>query len=550
MLTTTQPGGPGFAPAFVGNGYLAGRQPAEGQGFAQVQLPDQVLPTQSQVHGFYAKAVPSTPPGLPPSTPIERRAALPAWSTLSYDDGSGRYSLSSGQVDAYRQSLDVRTGTLTTQVTLDLDGGPDRRPPLRRHARPGAPARGGGPAAAGAALQRTGHGHRPAGRPGGRAGRRPGHRAPTKTTQWVRLSSVGLGMTATVASTVVAPKGAAVAAGADDRLPQRRPGRHVPGQVRSDLLGHQGSRGGGERRLHRPVRDGGRGLEARGSASATTACEPAPTRRGPRSGGPTSSCPATPGCSGRCAPPSSPCSPACGTTRRGRPRRAACPRTATTATSSGTPRPGCTRPCSPPSRRSRRRACSTGSTGCRRRTGTRPRPAGPARGTRGRARSPAARTHRRGRTPACSRSTSARTSRWPCGSTGWPPATAGGWRPRRWPVLKGIAEFWVSRASRNSDGSYSINTVIPPDEYVEQVDDSVYTNVAARDALRFATQAAALVGPAAVADVGQGGRRAAGPVRPQPRHPPRIPGLSRRRGEAGRRDPAGLPVGEPAAGRR
>ena len=93
MLTTTQPGGPGFAPAFVGNGYLAGRQPAEGQGFAEVQLPDRTLPTQSQVHGFYAKAVPPTPPGLPPSTPIERRAALPAWSTLSYDDGSGRYSL-------------------------------------------------------------------------------------------------------------------------------------------------------------------------------------------------------------------------------------------------------------------------------------------------------------------------------------------------------------------------------------------------------------------------------------------------------------------------
>ncbi|HEX6755079.1 MAG TPA: hypothetical protein VF109_03940, partial [Mycobacteriales bacterium] len=66
VLTTTQPGGPGFAPAFVGNGYLAGRQPAEGQGFAQVQRPDRVLPTQSQVHGFFAKEVPFTPPGLPP----------------------------------------------------------------------------------------------------------------------------------------------------------------------------------------------------------------------------------------------------------------------------------------------------------------------------------------------------------------------------------------------------------------------------------------------------------------------------------------------------
>ena len=33
------------------------------------------------------------------------------------------------------------------------------------------------------------------------------------------------------------------------------------------------------------------------------------------------------------------------------------------------------------------------------------------------------------------------------GSTGWPPATAAGWRPRRWPVLKGIADFWATRAS-------------------------------------------------------------------------------------------------------
>jgi trehalose/maltose hydrolase-like predicted phosphorylase len=63
-----------------------------------------------------------------------------------------------------------------------------------------------------------------------------------------------------------------------------------------------------------------------------------------------------------------------------------------------------------------------------------------------------------------------------------------------WPVLAGVADYWASRASRDPDGSYHIRTVIPPDEYVEQVDDSVYTNVAARDALRFAGQAAALLG--------------------------------------------------------
>jgi trehalose/maltose hydrolase-like predicted phosphorylase len=63
-----------------------------------------------------------------------------------------------------------------------------------------------------------------------------------------------------------------------------------------------------------------------------------------------------------------------------------------------------------------------------------------------------------------------------------------------WPLLKGIADYYVSRSARNADGTYSIREVIPPDEYVEQVDDSVYTNVSARDALRFAAAAAQLLG--------------------------------------------------------
>ena len=79
VLTTTQPGGPGFAPAFVGNGYLAGRQPAEGQGFATVQLPDRALPTQSQVHGFYAKASarhPARPAAVDPDRAAGRAAGV------------------------------------------------------------------------------------------------------------------------------------------------------------------------------------------------------------------------------------------------------------------------------------------------------------------------------------------------------------------------------------------------------------------------------------------------------------------------------------------
>ena len=94
-----------MAPAFVGNGYLAGRQPFDGQGFAEVRLPGQAdpLPTQSEVHGLYALGIPSAPPGSPPQPPVERRAALPAWSTLSYNDGSGAYALSRGEVAGYRR---------------------------------------------------------------------------------------------------------------------------------------------------------------------------------------------------------------------------------------------------------------------------------------------------------------------------------------------------------------------------------------------------------------------------------------------------------------
>ena len=60
VLTTRHPGGPGMAPAFVGNGYLAGRQPFDGQGFAEIDLPGQTdpLPTQSEVHGLYALDLP------------------------------------------------------------------------------------------------------------------------------------------------------------------------------------------------------------------------------------------------------------------------------------------------------------------------------------------------------------------------------------------------------------------------------------------------------------------------------------------------------------
>ncbi|GAA2935348.1 discoidin domain-containing protein [Kitasatospora cinereorecta] len=65
---------------------------------------------------------------------------------------------------------------------------------------------------------------------------------------------------------------------------------------------------------------------------------------------------------------------------------------------------------------------------------------------------------------------------------------------RGWPLLKGIADFWRSRATANSDGSYSVKNVAGPDEYSNGVTDGVFTNAVAATALRNATRAAQLLG--------------------------------------------------------
>ncbi|MEU3710789.1 discoidin domain-containing protein [Streptomyces catenulae] len=72
-------------------------------------------------------------------------------------------------------------------------------------------------------------------------------------------------------------------------------------------------------------------------------------------------------------------------------------------------------------------------------------------------------------------------------------------RSRGWPVLKGIAEFWASRVTRNADGSYSVKNVAGPDEYSNGVDDGVFTNAGAATALRHALRVAAVLGEPAPA---------------------------------------------------
>ncbi|MET9657628.1 glycosyl hydrolase family 65 protein [Streptomyces sp. NPDC006510] len=71
---------------------------------------------------------------------------------------------------------------------------------------------------------------------------------------------------------------------------------------------------------------------------------------------------------------------------------------------------------------------------------------------------------------------------------------------RGWPLLEGIAEFWVSRATANDDGSYSVKEVAGPDEYSNGVTDGVFTNAVAATTLRNATRAARLLGHPAPAE--------------------------------------------------
>ncbi|MFJ3893584.1 glycosyl hydrolase family 65 protein [Streptomyces sp. NPDC090083] len=73
-------------------------------------------------------------------------------------------------------------------------------------------------------------------------------------------------------------------------------------------------------------------------------------------------------------------------------------------------------------------------------------------------------------------------------------------RTRGRPLLDGLARYWTSRATRNTDGSYSVKEVAGPDEYSNGVDDGVYTNAVAATALRAATDAARALGTTAPAD--------------------------------------------------
>jgi hypothetical protein len=60
-------------------------------------------------------------------------------------------------------------------------------------------------------------------------------------------------------------------------------------------------------------------------------------------------------------------------------------------------------------------------------------------------------------------------------------------------LVTGVADFWSSRATRRSDGTFGIYGVTGPDEYAVNVNNSVYTNAAAQLSLQFAVEACGLL---------------------------------------------------------
>jgi len=73
-------------------------------------------------------------------------------------------------------------------------------------------------------------------------------------------------------------------------------------------------------------------------------------------------------------------------------------------------------------------------------------------------------------------------------------------REKGWPILSETAEFWCSRVERNGPGKYDINNVVAADEWAENVNNNAFTNAAAKANLKFATEAAKVLGITAPAD--------------------------------------------------
>jgi trehalose/maltose hydrolase-like predicted phosphorylase len=107
-LTATSPGAKDYAPTFTGNGLLGVRVPPAGQGYAKG-----TVPAQSELAGFYAQ----------PKGDVQQRINTPTWSTLTFSDGGRAFAPKGSGTSGWRQTLDLRTGIVTTRATWKAPNG-------------------------------------------------------------------------------------------------------------------------------------------------------------------------------------------------------------------------------------------------------------------------------------------------------------------------------------------------------------------------------------------------------------------------------------------
>jgi trehalose/maltose hydrolase-like predicted phosphorylase len=97
-----------YAPTFTGNGLLGVRVPPAGQGYAPG-----TVPAQSELAGFYAQ----------PKGEVQQRINIPTWSTLTFADGGKAFDSKAAGGKGWRQTLDLRTGIVTTHATWKAPNG-------------------------------------------------------------------------------------------------------------------------------------------------------------------------------------------------------------------------------------------------------------------------------------------------------------------------------------------------------------------------------------------------------------------------------------------
>ncbi len=93
----------GYSPSYVGNGYVGTRIPAQGMGY----VAGATVPTTTIVSGVWEQTS---------SQDVVSAAPLPGWDELRFSDAGTDYSLSAGGVANWQQSLDMKTGVISTSL--------------------------------------------------------------------------------------------------------------------------------------------------------------------------------------------------------------------------------------------------------------------------------------------------------------------------------------------------------------------------------------------------------------------------------------------------